>query len=270
MITVKRDLRGPDAAYVGDVKILPLADFHIGDPNTDKELINKLVGYVRDTPHCYTILNGDLMNTAITTSVSDSYDETMKPAEQLKRCVEIFGPLADHGKILAITDGNHERRITRNVGVDMTELLATQLGLADAYSPGDVVLFLKVGANHANTKRKNKTHRPFYYTIFARHGAGGGALKGGKVNRLQRFSDVADCDVYIGSHTHDDIVFHDAVYRTCRQKGTVSLCDRTYVNTPAALNYGGYGEIGGYRPQSNKHWPVITLHGDQQLVTVES
>ena len=270
MQTVKRDLRGDDASYTGDVKILPLADFHIGDPNADTALIQRLLSLVAETPHMYTILNGDLMNTAITSSVSDSYDEQMKPAEQLKRCVELFGPLAEQGKILGITDGNHERRITRNVGVDMTELLATQLGLADAYSAGDIVLFLSVGANKANTKRKNAPHRPFFYTVFARHGAGGGAMKGGKVNRLQRFSDVADADVYIGSHTHDDIIFHDAIYRTDRQHGKVSLCDRTYVNTPSALNYGGYGEVGGFRPQSNRHWPVITLHGDSQLVTVES
>lgn len=270
MRTVKRDLRGPDAEYTGDVKILPLADFHIGDPHADAPLIQRLLSMVAETPHMYTILNGDLMNTAITSSVSDSYEEQMKPAEQLKRCVELFGPLAEQGKILGITDGNHERRITRNVGVDMTELLATQLGLADAYSAGDIVLFLSVGANKANTKRKGAAHRPFFYTIFARHGAGGGAMKGGKVNRLQRFSDVADADVYIGSHTHDDIVMHDAIYRIDRQHATASLCDRTYVNTPSALNYGGYGEIGGFRPQSNKHWPVITLHGDQQLVTVES
>lgn len=270
MITAKYDLRGINKEYTGDVKILPLADFHIGDPNSDKKLIKKLIQIVADTPHCYTILNGDLMNTAVKTSVSDCYEDTMKPGEQLKRCVEIFGPLADAGKILGITDGNHERRITRNEGVDMTEILAAQLGLSDVYSPGDLVLFLRVGANKNNTKRKNKTHRPFYYSVFARHGAGGGSLKGGKVNRLQRFSDVADCDVYIGSHTHDDIVMHDAIFRTDRQHGTVALCDRTYVNTPAALNYGGYGEVGGFRPQSNKHWPLITLHGDTHLVTVES
>lgn len=270
MLSVKHDLRGKDKKYTGDVKILPLADFHIGDPNADIETVRRLVDYVRETDHCYTILNGDLMNTAIMSSVSDTYDEALKPGEQLQRCVQLFGDIADQGKILGITDGNHERRITRNVGVDMTELLAAQLGIADLYSPGDIVLFLSVGANKANTKRKNKPHRPFYYSIFARHGSGGGAMKGGKVNRLQRFSDVADCDVYIGSHTHDDIVMHDAIYRTDRQHGTVSLCDRTYVNTPAALNYGGYGEVGGFRPQSNRHWPVITLHGDQHLVTVES
>lgn len=270
MQTVKRDLRGEDASYTGDVQILPLADFHIGDPNADRELIKKLIGYVTDTPHCYTILNGDLMNTAIKTSVSDSYDEEMKPADQLKLCVSLFGPLAEQGKILGITDGNHERRITRSAGVDMTELMAVQLGLGDAYSQGAMVLFLSVGANKANTKRANKPHRPFYYSVFAAHGAGGGAMKGGKVNRLQRFSDVADCDLYIGSHTHDDIVMHDAIFRTDRQHGKVTLCDRTYVNTPSALTYGGYGETGLFRPQSTKHWPLVTLHGDEHRVTVES
>jgi hypothetical protein len=268
VLTVKRDLR--EDGYTGDVTLLPLADFHVGDPNSDRALIKELIKQVQETEHCYTILNGDLMNTAIASSVSDSYSETLKPDEQLKRCVDMFGPLAEAGKILAITDGNHERRISRAVGVDMTALLAAQLNLQDVYSPGDVIVFVQVGANKANTKRKGKRHRPYYYSIFARHGAGGGALKGGKVNRLQRFSDVADCDLYIGSHTHDDIVMHDAVYRCDRQHATATLTDRTYVNTPAALKYGGYGEVAGYRPQSTNHWPVVTLHGNTHLVTVET
>ena len=269
MLTVKHDLR-EGGRYVGDVKLLPLADFHIGDPHADIKLVKRLIKQVEETPHMYTVLNGDLMNTAIATSVSDTYEETLSPKEQLQRCVDYFGDLARMGKILGVTGGNHERRISRSVGVDMTELMCAQLGLDELYSPGDIILFLSVGANKSNTKRKGKSHRPFYYSALARHGAGGGALKGGKVNRLQRFSDVADCDLYIGSHTHDDMIFHDSYYRTDRQHGTVALCDRTYVNTPAALTYGGYGEIGGYRPQSKYHWPVITLHGSEHLITVES
>lgn len=267
MITVKHDLR--EDGYTGDVQVLPLADFHVGDPHADIPLVKRLIKQVEETEHMYCILNGDLMNTAITSSVSDSYDELMKPADQLKRCVDYFGALAEKGKILAITGGNHERRISRSVGVDMTALLAAQLGLASAYSPGAVVLFLQVGANKANSKRKGKRHRPFYYSMFARHGAGGGAMISSKALRLQRYSDVCDADVYIGSHTHNDIVFHDSIYRTDRQHGTVALCDRVYVNTPSALTYGGYGEVGGFRPQSEHHWPIITLHGDKQLVTVE-
>ena len=266
MLTIKRDLR--DETNLEDVKILPLADFHIGDPNADIPLIKRLIKQVEETDNMYTILNGDLMNTAINSSCSDSYSEVMKPSEQLKRCVDYFGGIAEQGKILAITDGNHERRISRSVGVDMTELLAAQLGVPNLYTAGDVLLFLQVGYDPRKWNKKGK-RRPLIYAVFARHGAGGGALKGGKVNRLQRFSDVADADLYIGSHTHDDIVMHDAIYRVSRQTGKVRLCDRTYVNTPASLNYGGYGEIAGYRPQSNKHWPVITLHSREHLITVE-
>jgi hypothetical protein len=268
MLTCKHDLR-EGGAWTGDVTILPLADFHIGDPHADVPLIKRLIKRVEETEHCYTILNGDLMNTAITSSVSDSYDEVMKPSEQLERCVEYFGKLAEMGKILAVTGGNHERRIARSVGVDMTELMCAQLGIERLYSPGDVIVFAQVGANKATSKRRNRTHQPFTYAVFARHGAGGGALKGGKVNRLQRFSDVADCDLYIGSHTHDDIVMHDEICRVDRQHATTKFCARTYVNTPSALKYGGYGEVGGYRPQSREHWPLVTLHGDKQYISVK-
>jgi hypothetical protein len=267
VLTVKHDLRKD--GYTGDVTLVPLADFHIGDPNTDVKLIKKLIKQVEETDNCYTVLNGDLMNTAIASSVSDTYDEVLKPSDQLKKAVKYFGTLAEQGKILAVTDGNHERRISRSVGVDMTELMCAELHIPHLYSAGDAILCLRVGADTTNTKRKGKAYRPFFYTVLARHGAGGGALLGGKVNRLQRFSDVADVDLYIGSHTHNDIVFHDSIFRVDRQHSTSRAYTRTYVNTPSTLNYGGYGEVGGYRPQSNEHWPIVTLHGDRWDITVQ-
>ena len=124
------------------IELLPLADMHIGDRCCDFNLVQQRIEYVRDNPNVYCVLNGDLMDTAIAASVGDTYAASLQPMEQLKQCVKIFEPIKD--KILCITSGNHENRIYKQDGLDMTEIMATQLGKADAYTDTAAVLFLRL------------------------------------------------------------------------------------------------------------------------------
>ena len=57
------------------IEVIPIADLHIGDPNADMSLIKSLINGVRENPNRYTVLCGDLMNTAIIGSKSDTYGE---------------------------------------------------------------------------------------------------------------------------------------------------------------------------------------------------
>lgn len=121
------------------IRILPLADFHVGDKQVDMKLVRNLIERVRTEPDLFCVLGGDLMNTALATSVSDSYNETITPMDQIKRCVELFGPISD--KILGIVGGNHEARAWKQAGLDTTALFAAQLGLEDKYSDTTALLF---------------------------------------------------------------------------------------------------------------------------------
>lgn len=102
------------------VELYDLADFHIGDMMCDFKLIKALIEHIRDTPNAYCILGGDLMDTAIASSVGDTYGANLQPMEQLKMCVKLFAPIK--GKILCILHGNHENRVYKSDGIDITEL----------------------------------------------------------------------------------------------------------------------------------------------------
>ena len=80
MKTVKVDL----SADIDCLEIYTLADWHIGDKFCKISEIKDTLNYIKDTPNAYAILNGDLMNNATKTSVSDCYAEVMKPQEQLQ------------------------------------------------------------------------------------------------------------------------------------------------------------------------------------------
>ena len=244
------------------IYVLPLADTHIGDANCDMSLILDTVRRIRESPNYYTILDGDLMNTAIIGSKSDVYRDQLPPSEQLAKCAELFGGLAEAGKILAVLPGNHEERISRTAGVDMTQLLCRELGIEHLYSPTSALVFLRFGEN-AKKGRKYK----IVYSIYVNHGRGGGRRLGGKLNALEDMARIVTADVYLMGHTHMPAVFRQAHYIATPQC-TISEREQVFVNTASFLNWdGGYGDRQGYTPNS-KRMPVIELWPEEHHITV--
>ena len=155
-------------------KVMPLADFHLGDRNADLQLVKRLIEEVRDTPNMLCTLSGDLMDAATKTSIGDTYGAVISPMEQLKRCVELFAPIAD--KVICIHGGNHENRIYKQDGINVTELMAIQLGIADRYASTTAFVFLEFGHfNHGQPSR---------YSIYSTHGSRGGRKEGAKALQL--------------------------------------------------------------------------------------
>ena len=238
-----------------DVEIRIFADLHIGDSHCDIEAIKRDIEYVRTTPNCYAILNGDILNNATKTSVSDSYAELLSPMEQIALFIELFSPIKD--RILAMTQGNHENRTYIKEGVDLTQFVAQQLGLADRYSKTGAVLFLKLGER----KLPNCSKRvPIVYSFYIIHGSGGGRKEGAKAIRLADMASIVDVDIYLHAHTHLPMIMREGFYRTDISNGVVKYVDKLFVNTSARLQYGGYGEAFEFKP-SSMTCPSIYLSG---------
>ncbi len=244
-----------DLPYADKIEIHPMADLHIGDAHCDYKGILERLEYIKNTPNAYCILDGDLMDTAIANSVGDTYGAHIQPMEQLQHCVKLFEPIKD--KILAVLPGNHENRVYRADGIDITQIMCGQLGLQGRYSSTTALVFVRFGRN-------GEGHgRPQLYTIYATHGAGGGRKEGGKVNRLADLSGIVDADIYIHAHTHLPLVFKESFYRVNAGNSSVALVDKLFVNTAASLDYGGYGDAAGFKPAS-KRSPVIFLDGHKR------
>lgn len=246
-ITLPRDIKG--------IEIHTFADLHIGDTHCDTELIASRIKAVADNPTAYCILNGDIMNNATKTSVSDSYAEELSPMEQLERFETLFEPIKD--RILFVSQGNHENRTYVKEGIDLTAVAAKELGIIDRYCKVGGVLFLKMGEH----KMRSSGHRkPIVYSFYITHGSGGGRKEGAKAIRLADMGAITDVDIYIHSHTHLPMTMKQAFYRTDMSNGTVRKVDKLFVNTSAQLDYGGYGQAFEFKP-SSKHCPVIYLSG---------
>ena len=148
------------------VELHTFADEHIGDEQSDIKRIMERIEYVKNTPNAYCIMNGDIIDNATKTSIGDTYTQVFNPMEQLAKAVELFSPIKD--KILCITHGNHENRTYKKEGINLSRLIADQLGLSDRYSPTSAVLFIRVGENSSGEKESKGSGklRQICYTLY--------------------------------------------------------------------------------------------------------
>lgn len=239
----------------------PFADDHMGDEHCNEEVIKKRIEAVASEPNAFIGLGGDIINNATTSSVSDTYSETLSPMKQIERAVNLYYPVRD--RILYAVMGNHCFRSYKTDGIDIMAIIAKELGIYDRYSDTAAMVFLRLGCN----SRYRAQGRQVTYRIYATHGTGGGKRPGGKINRVEDLQKIVDADIYIHGHTHLPAVFKQATYRANDSAGSVDLITQTYVNTASALGYGGYASRAGYQPSSTDN-PVIYLSGERKEVRV--
>ena len=239
------------------LEIYTLADWHIGDKHCKMNEIKDTLNYIKDTPNAYAILNGDLMNNATKTSVSDCYAEAMKPQEQLQTLCDLIEPIKD--KVLFVTQGNHEARTFKSDGIDLTAIMTKQLGIFDRYAREGGVLFLRFGDFGAKFH-----HRKARYTFYITHGNGsGGKREGGKANGVCDLASIIDTDIYIHAHTHLPMVIKENFFRIDNNNSCVTETEKLFVNSASTLFYGGYGQQFKFKP-ANSTSPIIYLDGHRK------
>lgn len=241
------------------LEVVLFADEHIGDNLCDMDRLRRRIDYVKSSPSTYCILNGDILDYASRSSIGDIETREFNIMGQIEKAVELFGPIKD--KILAITGGNHEARAYRKEGIDISRLIAVQLGLEDRYSMTSAIVFLSFGM-----QSKTKHEKKMRYSIFCNHGSGGGRKEGAKVIRLADMASIIDADVYVHSHTHLPVVMKQGFFRVDTRSAYVEHVTKLFVNTAANLDYGGYGDGQEYKPNS-KDTPTIYLSGYKREVT---
>ena len=123
-------------------------------------------------------------------------------------------------------------------------------------------MFLSVGESSRGAKQSNGSGklRQMLYTLYCTHGRGGGRKEGAKAIRLADMASIVDADIYIHSHTHMPMIMRQAFFRIDIPNRTSMKVDKLFVNTAANLDYGGYGQVAEFKPNSNRS-PIILLDG---------
>ena len=227
---------------IDKITIIPISDVHIGDKTADLKAFKEVLERIKNEPNTYTILNGDLCNIALKNSKSDVYSDELTPMEQVLQIIKFLEPIKN--KILVMSNGNHEDRITRDTNIDVLYLVAKQLQIEQVYSPSWWYLYLSFG--------KDKRGRKVNYTLTGYHGSGGGRKSGGKINRLEEMSQVVIADIYLMGHVHKPIATKGVIYTPYYQSRTLSKQEMYYLISNSFVDYqGSYAEKMGMIPSNN-------------------
>lgn len=206
------------------VTIIPISDIHLGNRGCNIDKFGQILELINDTPDCYTILMGDMAETATKTSVGlGLFEEDFDIADQLKLLKVAFEPLAKQGKILGVLTGNHEMRISYAVKLNPMELLCEQLQVP--YLGYQGYISAKVGNQR--------------YHIFASHGASFGTSPTGKISAVRQLSKIANADIYLSGHTHAKLYDQDVMYQINDETGMVEPVVRHYVACGSFMEYWG-------------------------------
>lgn len=233
-----------------DLTVIPIADVHLGAKECMEQEFISFIDKVKDEPNVRLVLGGDLINNATRSSVSNIFEETMRPSDQKREMAKILAPVAD--KILCAVSGNHERRSGKDADDDPMYDILCKIDREDIYRENIVFMKLQFG-----DPRGDGNHNPTY-TLVVTHGAGGGMLTSGAVLRGERFAYTIDnMDALIIGHTHKPFTTAPGKIFIDQRNNKVSIKPFKVINMTSWLEWGGYAAQKMLLPSSHT---LHTLH----------
>jgi len=231
---------------------------HWGDPKTDEKLFKLFLKHIMSANNRYLVVNGDMINNAIKTSVSNVYNEKYPPGEQKYMLIELLRPVAD--RIICITPGNHEARSLKDVDLDITKDIAYGIGVEDRYRENGAYCNIQFG--------KDRHHHHLSYTGYITHGIGGGRSAGAPANILEKMPLMVEADFYIIAHVHKKLTFKNTYLKPNSIYSRLEQFERAFMVSPPWQDYGGYAQRKMYTPQS-KGWIKLILNGKTKGMKIE-
>ncbi len=225
------------------LKILCIGDLHIGNPSysglSPKDFAELAQEY-------YFILLGDLFEMVTKNSVGNIYTQKLSPQEQLEFLDLVFEKIKD--KVLGVVGGNHDFRMTKEVGVDPLQVLCSKWKIP--YSPYFLIVDLVV----------RKGSRVQSFVLALHHGVAGGRSKSTSIRQGEYFERfiVHGIDVYISGHTHKPSIFpfSHRVYNNLSKK--IEMKTGYLITIPAFISEADYALKKMLEP-SSQEIPVINI-----------
>jgi len=248
-----------------DLELYALSDLHIGDPLCDVTAFRKFIKFIMAQENRYVVVNGDMANNAIKSSVSNIYNETCSPNEQRKWLIKELFAIKD--RILCYVEGNHERRSKKDVDLSIAECVADGLGVR--YYENFAALKISFGhkIELANGKH-NGNQKPCTYVVFVTHGSSGGSLLGSALNKGERFiSRIEGCDLLVLGHSHKKAAGKIGSLVMDPQNNQIREIEKGIIVSSHWAAFGGYAAR-GMMPPSARGCTWAKLSGERKRVEI--
>lgn len=215
-----------------DITIIPVSDVHLGAREHLRREWDAFCASILERPNTYLLLGGDLMNNATKTSVSNVFEETMRPSEAKKQLVTALTPLRE--RILAGVSGNHERR-NKDVDDDPMYDIMCKLDLEHLYREN--MAFVKIGMGK---KTGRGTGNPTYMFCLT-HGHGSSIYTSAAASKAERFGMAIDgVDCLVVGHTHKPSAVPVGKIFIDKHNNKISVVPWRLVVSTSWLGYAGY------------------------------
>ena len=242
------------------ITIIPVSDVHLGAQECYEKDWDKFCRDLLDSKNTYVVLVGDLVNNGIKSSVTNVYEERMRPKEQKSRMVRNLTPIRE--RILCAVSGNHEARNLREVDNDITYDIMAKLDLEDIYREDIAFLKLQFGRKESNGLRKPT------YTFAITHGNGSSIYTGASATKAERFGMAIDgIDCLVVGHTHKPMNYPVGKIMVDKQNNRVSVVSWRLIVSTSWLGYSSYAARNLLTPTANLKQQIM-LAGNKKLLEV--
>lgn len=239
-----------------DITIVPIFDVHLGSQECREQEFIEFVDTIAKTPNTYAVIGGDLLDNGTRNGITNIFRATMPPSAQKREMAKILEPI--RAKILCATGGNHERRSGKDCDDNPLLDIMAKLDLEHLYRENMVFLKVVLGTQYDDKgQRTNSNYRPSY-TFCVAHGAGGGALPGGVINRNERMAyAISGVDCLLVGHSHKPMISQPGRIVVDSRNNKVSVEPFKVVTATSWLTYGDYAAQKMLLPSSHAPQKII-------------
>ncbi len=229
MFKVKRTL-----PLAEQIEIIAMGDLHNGSPNARFDKFQEQINYIKNTPNCYAIFMGDLLDAIVPSDKRYSATEPYRTIDTLKKEIYVaLEPIKE--KIIIMLTGNHEVKLDKQGYGCPIAWMCQELKVPY----GGISAFIKL-------KCHPKTHEGDL-TIYAYHGYSAGRKTGACVNNVENLAQYYDADIFLIGHSHKLVCTKQVMINYYGYKTKLFCNTGTFLET-ASYGTTGYGEIAGYPP----------------------
>jgi len=235
------------------VLLTPFSDIHAGNEDLKQSELEKTVEKEYDNGSILA-LNGDLIESKTRSRKGDGIFTQWNPMKQMDYIMDLFKPFAKDGRIIAMTNGNHEDAITLETGVDVTAIMAKEFNIP--YLKNGGFMAVKCGDE--------------LYNLYMTHGSSNSTLPYTKIKAcLNLGTFIQGVDAYLYGHVHDKQDHTQEVYVPNNRSRSIEVKKIHYVLTGHYLNYiNSYAQQKSMRPSATGT-PELFLYSDKHEIDVK-
>lgn len=250
-----------------DITIFPVFDVHFGSRECREDDFLRFVDYVANTPNTFVILGGDILDNGTRNSVTNIFRAVKTPSQAKREMAQILNPIKD--RILVSVSGNHERR-NRDVDDDPCYDIMAKLDKESLHRENMAFVKVVLGKQYQdNGVRTDGKSRPSY-TFCVTHGAAGGMLPGGVLNRNERMAYACDgIDCIVVGHSHKPMLSQPGKIVVDNRNNKVTVVPFKVITATAWLDYGDYAAQKMLLPSSHALQKItLSAHKKEMVVTM--